>query len=42
MKLCICDKDALASGCETSGYHLIIYVTNNDSDDTFNSLLKYG
>ena len=22
-------------------YHLIIYVTNNDSDDTFNSLLKY-
>ena len=22
-------------------YHLIVYVTNNDSDDTFNSLLKY-
>ena len=31
MKLCMYDHD----------YHLIIYVTNNDSDDTFNCLLKY-
>ena len=31
MKLCMGDHD----------YHLIIYVTNNDSDDTFNCLLKY-
>ena len=31
MKLCLYDND----------FHLIIYVTNNDSDDTFNSLLKY-
>lgn len=31
MKLCMYDHD----------FHLIIYVTNNDSDDTFNSLLKY-
>ena len=26
---------------DVSEYHLIVYVTNNDSDDTFNSLLKY-
>ena len=31
MKLSMFDHD----------FHLIIYVTNNDSDDTFNSLLKY-
>ena len=31
MKLCMVDHD----------YHMIIYVTDNDSDDTFNSLLKY-
>ena len=31
MKLCLNPHD----------YHLIIYVTNNDSDDTFNCLLKY-
>lgn len=41
MKLSLNDLDALASGRETSGYHLLIYVTNNASDDSFNSLLKY-
>ena len=31
MKLCMVPHD----------YHMIIYVTDNNSDDTFNSLLKY-
>ena len=39
-------KDIKSYGASTSdqtkfGYHLIIYVSNNSSDDTFNNLYKY-
>ena len=34
-------KLSLKSDASSFGYHLIIYVSNNNSDDTFNSLYKY-
>ena len=34
-------KDVKKDSVQTFGYHLIIYVSNNSSDDTFNNLYKY-
>ena len=34
-------KDIKKDSVQSFGYHLIIYVSNNSSDDTFNNLYKY-
>ncbi len=34
-------KELMKLSYVPNDYHMIIYVTNNDSDDSFNSLLKY-
>lgn len=34
-------KELMKLAYVTNDYHMIIYVTNNESDDSFNSLLKY-